>query len=177
MCIFHVVYAHHYKWLCAPKGAGFLYARPEMQNLLKPLVVSWGYESVMPSGSTFIDHNEWWGMRDVPAAIEFQEKHDWEKIRTACNKLARETQKRICDLTGLPPLHSDADHWFRQMFAAPLPADTDIIALKQKLYDEYRIEVPLIDWNGHKLIRVSIQGYNSQKDTDALLSALEECCV
>lgn len=171
-----------HKWLCAPKGAGFLYARPEMQKLLKPLVVSWGYESMMPSDSTFIDHHEWWGTRDiaaflsVPAAIEFQKKHDWEKIRMACNQLARETQKRICDLTGLPPLHSDAGHWFRQMFAAPLPADTDIAALKQRLYDEYRIEVPLIDWNGRKLIRVSIQGYNSQKDTDALLSALEECC-
>ncbi|MGE5250447.1 MAG: aminotransferase class V-fold PLP-dependent enzyme, partial [Bacteroidota bacterium] len=64
-----------HKWLCAPKGAGFLYARPEVQHLLKPLVVSWGYESEKPSGSTFIDHYEWWGTRDpaaflsVPAAI------------------------------------------------------------------------------------------------------------
>jgi isopenicillin-N epimerase len=55
-----VVYASHYKWLCAPKGAGFLYARPEMQHLLKLLVVSWGYESLMPSGSIFVEHNEWW---------------------------------------------------------------------------------------------------------------------
>ena len=29
-----------HKWLCAPKGAGFLYARSEVQHLLKPLVVS-----------------------------------------------------------------------------------------------------------------------------------------
>ena len=28
-----------HKWLCAPKGAGFLYARPEVQHSLKPLVV------------------------------------------------------------------------------------------------------------------------------------------
>jgi isopenicillin-N epimerase len=169
-----------HKWFMAPKGAGFLYARPEMQNLLKPLVVSWGYESLTPSKSTFIDHHEWWGTRDVaaflsvPAAIEFQEKYNWDKVRDDCHKLARATQKRICNLTGLAPLHSDADGWFRQLFAAPLKADTDIAALKVRLYDEYHIEVPLIDWNGHKLIRVSIQGYNSQRDVDVLLSVLRK---
>jgi len=169
-----------HKWFMSPKGAGFLYARPDMQNLLKPLVISWGYESLTPSNSTFIDHHEWWGTRDlaaflsVPAAIEFQEKYNWDKVRDDCHVLARETQKRICDLTGLAPLHSDADSWFRQMFTAPLKADTDVAALKERLYNEYRIEVPLMDWNGRKLIRVSIQGYNSQKDVDALLSALRE---
>ena len=178
MCIVRVVYAYHYKWFLAPKGAGFLYARPEMQKLLKPLVVSWGYESITPGHSTFIDHHEWWGTRDlsaflsVPAAIEFQEKHNWEKVRDNCHQLARETQKRICDMTGLAPLHSNADSWFRQMFTAPLPAGTDIVALKERLYNEFRIEVHLIGWNGYKLIRVSIQGYNTQKDVAALLSAL-----
>jgi isopenicillin-N epimerase len=169
-----------HKWFMSPKGAGLLYARSEMQYLLKPLVVSWGYESLTPGNSRFIDHHEWWGTRDlaaflsVPAAIEFQEKYNWNEVRDNCHVLARETQKRICDLTGLAPLHSDAHCWFHQMFAAPLKVDTDIVALKERLYNEYSIEVPLIDWNGYKLIRVSIQGYNSQKDVDALLIALHE---
>ena len=38
-----------HKWLCAPKSAGFLYARPERQALLHPLVVSWGWESQTPA--------------------------------------------------------------------------------------------------------------------------------
>ncbi|MBI3153592.1 MAG: aminotransferase class V-fold PLP-dependent enzyme, partial [Chloroflexi bacterium] len=86
-----------HKWLCAPKGAGFLYARPQVQHLLKPLVVSWGYESETPSGSTFIDHHEWWGTRDiaaflsVPKAIEFQQNHAWAEVRGACHQLAVET--------------------------------------------------------------------------------------
>ncbi len=167
-----------HKWLCAPKGAGFLYARPEKQHLLKPLVISWGYESETPGYSQFVDHNEWWGTRDmaaflsVPAAIEFQEKHDWDRVRDTCHELARDTLKRICELTGLAPLHSEADSWFRQMIAAPLPIHTDIILLKTRLYDEYHIEVPLIDWNGNKLIRVSVQGYNSKRDIDQLCRAL-----
>jgi isopenicillin-N epimerase len=167
-----------HKWLCAPKGAGFLYARPEMQSLLKPLVVSWGYESETPSGSTFVDYHEWWGTRDVasflsvPAAIKFQKEHDWDKVRMACHELARDAQDRICDLTGLAPLHSRSDDWFCQMAAAPLPLNTDIISLKARLYDEYRIEIPLIAWKDEKIIRVSIQGYNSKKDVDSLLKAL-----
>ncbi len=167
-----------HKWLCAPKGAGFLYARPEVQHLLKPLVVSWGYESETPGGSTFIDEHEWWGSRDiaaflsVPAAIEFLEKHNWDSVRDACHDLAQDAQQRICELTGLAPLHSDADGWFRQMIAAPLPVDTDIASLKTRLYDEHRIEVPLVEWNGNKLIRVSVQGYNTKRDVDKLCHAL-----
>jgi isopenicillin-N epimerase len=167
-----------HKWLCAPKGAGFLYAHPEWQHLLKPLVISWGYESETPSNSQFIDHNEWWGTRDmaaflsVPTAIEFQEKHEWDKVRDICHELARDVLRRICEITGLAPLHSDADSWFRQMIAAPLPVDTDINLLKSLLYDEHHIEVPLIDWNGNKLIRVSVQGYNTKRDIDTLCRAL-----
>ena len=167
-----------HKWLCAPKGAGFLYARPEMQHLLKPLVVSWGYESETPSGSTFIDHHEWWGTRDlaafltVPAAIEFQTKHKWDTVQAACHQLAVDAQTRICNLTGLAPLHSLTENWFAQLTAAPLPVDTDLAALKARLYDEQRVEVPLVEWKGMKLIRVSIQGYNSKRDVDHLLNAL-----
>jgi len=167
-----------HKWLCAPKGAGFLYARPEVQHLVKPLVVSWGYESETPSDSKFIDEQEWWGTRDiaaflaVPAAIEFLEKHSWDKVRDKCHKLAREAQRVICEITGLSPLHPQGDSWFGQMITAPLPADTDIVTLKTRLYDEYCIEVPLVDWNGNKLIRVSVQGYNTRRDIDKLCHAL-----
>jgi isopenicillin-N epimerase len=168
-----------HKWLCAPKGAGFLYARPEVQSLLKPLVVSWGYEPEMPSGSTFIDYYEWWGTRDpaaflsVPAAIQFQQEHDWANVQKACHELAAEALARINDLTGLPGLHV-GEGWFGQMVAASLPDETDILTLKRRLYDDYRIEVPLIEWDGRKLIRVSIQGYNTRRDVDHLLRALKE---
>jgi isopenicillin-N epimerase len=169
-----------HKWLCAPKGAGFLYARPEVQPLLKPLVVSWGYESETPSGSNFIDYNDWWGTRDhsaflaVSAAIQFQKENDWDAVRESCHGLVREAQTRICELTGLAPLHSPADSWFAQMAAAPLPADTDLVTLKARLYDEFKIEVPLVSWNGNKLIRVSVQGYNTRYDIDKLCEVLSK---
>ena len=167
-----------HKWLCAPKGAGFLYARPEMQKLVKPLVVSWGYESITPGASTFVDHHEWWGTRDVaaflsvPAAIQFQQDHAWATVRTECHQLVKDAQRRISDLTGLAPLHAQSDNWFAQLAAAPLPADADLVALKARLYDEYRVEIPLVAWKDKKLVRVSVQGYNTKEDIDRLLFAL-----
>jgi isopenicillin-N epimerase len=169
-----------HKWLCAPKGAGFLHARPEAQHLLKPLVVSWGYEAEIPGPSQFVDHYEWTGTRDiaaflsVPEAIHFQEVHDWSKVRAACHELAGECQRRICKLTGLAPLHPDEPRWYSQLVAVPLPAATDLGQMKLRLYDEFRIEVPLIEWNGHKLARVSVQGYNTRRDVDRLVRAFTE---
>jgi isopenicillin-N epimerase len=58
------------------------------------------------------------------------------------------------------------------MGIAPLP-NSDLILLKRRLYDEYKIEVPLIQWEDRQFIRVSVQGYNTEEDIDILVSALE----
>jgi isopenicillin-N epimerase len=169
-----------HKWLCAPKGAGFLYARPEMQHLVKPLIVSWGYESETPSQSKFVDEHEWQGTRDiaafltVPQAIAYQQEQDWVKVRSACHQLAVEAWYRIHDVTKMNPLHADPEIWFAQMAVASLPVDTDIVSLKQKLYDDYKIEIPVIAWDEKKLIRLSVQGYNTKRDIKHLLCALKK---
>jgi isopenicillin-N epimerase len=170
--------ANLHKWMCAPKGAGFLYARPEVQTLLKPLVVSWGYESDAPGDSTFIDYYEWWGTRDpaaflaVPAAIEFQQKHNWQAVRRDCHQLLTACLSRLQALTGLLGLYPD-DTWYGQMGASPLPAEVDVEGLHARLYEEYRVEAPIMAWNDRKLIRISIQGYNDLTDVDRLLAALK----
>ncbi|HUI87539.1 MAG TPA: aminotransferase class V-fold PLP-dependent enzyme [Anaerolineales bacterium] len=164
--------------MCAPKGAGFLYARPEVQHLLKPLVVSSGYESKTPSGSTLVDHHEWMGTRDlsaflsVPAAIKFQEEHHWARVRADCHGLACRALSLIGGLTGQSSYYPD-DRWYVQMFAAQLPPTVHVSAFKSALDDEYRIEAPVHEWNGKKLIRISIQGHNTEGDIKALMSALK----
>ena len=110
----------------------------------------------------------------VPAAIQFQQDHAWAAVRTECHQLVKDAQRRISDLTGLAPLHAQSDNWFAQLAAAPLPADADLVALKARLYDEYRVEIPLIQWKDKKLIRVSVQGYNTKEDIDRLLFALSK---
>lgn len=166
-----------HKWLCAPKGSAFLYARREVQDLLQPLVVSWGWESEKPSDSRFIDHHQWQGTRDlsaflsVPTAIRYQLEHDWISVRQRCHQLASRVRKQINYLTGLEPICPDQPDWFVQMCAARLP-EVDVESLQKRLYDEFRIEVVTRRWNDQPLIRVSFQAYNDQTDADALVHAL-----
>ena len=85
----------NHKWLCAPKGSAFVHARPEVQHLLRPLVVSWGWESDHPSGSQFVDHHEWQGTRDLspflatPAAIDWVTAQDWPAVQARCHARLR----------------------------------------------------------------------------------------
>ncbi|MEW5720177.1 MAG: aminotransferase class V-fold PLP-dependent enzyme [Chloroflexota bacterium] len=166
-----------HKWLCCPKGSAFLYARREMQNLVEPLIVSWGYESEKPGESRFIDEQEWTGTRDISAylaasaAIRFYEEHRWDEVRAQCHALAQYARTQITALTGLPPLSPDSTEWYAQMLALPLPS-CDAPQLKARLYDEFRIEVPIVVWRDQPYIRVSIQAYNSQEDVERLLQAL-----
>ena len=148
-----------------------------MQNLLEPLIVSWGYEAERPSASRFIDEQEFNGTRDpsaylaVPEAIRFFEQYHWDDVRAHCHALVQQARARIGELTGLPPIAPDSTDWFMQMCTLPLPpCDTD--ALKTRLYDEFGVEIPIITWQGNPYIRVSIQAYNSSADVDRLLEAL-----
>ncbi|MBI3731866.1 MAG: aminotransferase class V-fold PLP-dependent enzyme [Chloroflexi bacterium] len=166
-----------HKWLCAPKGAAFLYARPAVQPLVEPLVVSWGYQSVAPSASRFIDEQEWTGTRDiasyltVPEAIRFHEEYQWADVRRQCQTLVRETRERISALTGLPPISPDDTSWTMQMVTLPLPP-CDPAQLKSRLYDEFGVEVPMVVWQGKPYVRVSIQAYNSLDDVERLVNGL-----
>jgi isopenicillin-N epimerase len=162
-----------HKWLSSPKGAAFLYARPERQHLLEPLVVSHGWQSRRPGPSQFLDYFGWVGTDDpaaylsVPAAIDFQEQHNWPAVRAACHQLGLEAQARILDLSGLTPLSPDS-MWV-QMRAVPLPGQTSDY---KHLWESHQIVVPIFEWNGRTLVRISIQAYNSPNDIERLLAAL-----
>ncbi len=166
-----------HKWLCAPKGVGFLYARRELQHRLEPLVVGWGWRSENPGPSRYVDEQERQGTRDlaaylsVPAAIAFQAEHDWPRVRQECHALARRARHAIAELTGLPHLVTDSPAWYAQMATLPLPL-CDRLTLKQRLYDEFGIEIPVLTWRDQVAIRVSAQGYNTLADLDRLVGAL-----
>ncbi|MCB9453198.1 MAG: aminotransferase class V-fold PLP-dependent enzyme [Anaerolineaceae bacterium] len=163
-----------HKWLSAPKSAGFLYVRRELQSLIAPSVISWGWQEQYG----FVDRHQWQGTSDiaaylsVPAAIQFQQEHDWDTVRAECYALASETRSRMAELTGLAPIAPDSPDWFAQMVTVPLP-DCDVAEVKTRLYDEFRVEVPLVTWDERPFMRVSFQGYNTANDLAQLLDAVQ----
>lgn len=168
-----------HKWLCAPKGAGFLHVRPEHHEWVESLIVSWGWGidgDIVES--TFVQRNEWQGTRDyaaylsVPAAIEFQAAHDWTAVRARCHELASATRREISNLTDLPPICPDVPAWFGQLVSCPIQT-ADPLTLKTRLYDEFKIEVPMVQWQGRQFVRVSFQGYNTADDGRRLVEALQ----
>jgi isopenicillin-N epimerase len=158
------VYAGNcHKWMLAPKGAGFLYARPEAQRLIEPTIVSWDWRDEAP----FADLHRWQGTRDpsaylaVPAAIAFQAAHDWASIRDRCHRLLSSLELPFSPLTD--------DYVQMRGFAVDHP---DPRALQRRLYDAHRIEVPIVETPNGWVMRVSVQAYNDEADLAALERAL-----
>ena len=157
-----------HKWLCAPKGAGFLHVREEHRDGLDPLVVSWGWTPE----SSFVQRHRWQGTRDpaahlaIPAAIRFQREHDWPEVRRRCHTLAGAVVRRL----GQPLA---ADELFLQMVAVEIPS-CDPADVEFRLRREHGIEVLVKEWNGRAVLRVSVQAYNDEEDLERLVEALPQ---
>jgi isopenicillin-N epimerase len=175
-----MVFGNAHKWLMNAKGSAFLYVRRALQDSIEPLIVSWGYQATpdIATGSRFVDYLQWTGTKDptaaltVPHAIQFMKDHDWDTVRCQCHLLLRDALERTCALTGMPPLYPLDSDFYSQMAIAPLPR-SNLPVLKSRLYDEFRIEVPLTVWQDRQFVRISVQGYNAPEDIDALVGALE----
>lgn len=171
-----------HKWLMSPKGSAFLYARSEMQPLLEPLVISWGWGNAAPHITRFVDEQQIQGTRDisaflaVPAAIAFMAQYNWDAVRTRCHQMVRTAREEMTAWTGIEPLTPDGEEWYAQMASLPLP-QCDLGALRTWLYDEHHIEIPILTWQDHPLMRLSIQGYNTQQEIETLIDALKAFCA
>ncbi len=166
-----------HKWMMTPKGSSFLYVKNELQNLFDPLLVSWGYNAMFPSDSQFLDYHQMQGTRDfsafltIPKAIEFMKQNNWPEVAKESRELVKKNALRFCELVGSQPLCPITDEWLGQMFSIPIttPAPEK---LQRHLFEKYKIEIPIMKSNEKIYMRISINGYNSQKDLDILRAAL-----
>ncbi|MFN7279453.1 MAG: aminotransferase class V-fold PLP-dependent enzyme [bacterium] len=168
-----------HKWMMAPKGCSFLYTQKEMQPLLAPLVVSWGYKAATPSHSMFLDHHQMNGTRDfsafltVPDCIDFMQQYDWEAVSARCRSMVRENAPRFHELLGTAPISPLNEEWLGQMVSIPIRTTAPEI-LQRRLFTEYRIEIPVMRQGSDVYLRYSLNGFNTLEDLDALFHALTE---
>lgn len=168
-----------HKWMLAPKGSSFLYVKKEFQAEIEPLVVSWGYESLAPSDSQFLDYHEYQGTNDhsaflcTPKVISFLEENNWKEKSKACRKIVLENYQRFCDLVNTKPICPITEEFLGQMASIPVRTKNPV-ALKELLFTKYKIQIPVMPLNDKVYLRYSINAYNSQEDLDVLYNAIDE---
>lgn len=159
-----------HKWLCAPKGSGFLHVRPEYQERVEGPIVSWGHEN----DSTFISRTQEQGTRDaaayltVPDAIAFQQEHVGDDVRAHCIATCREARRALCTLLDTEPIAPE--EMVLQMASVRLPDGAGEV-LERTLWEEHRIEIPVMRPE-KDLLRISIATYTTSEDVERLLDVL-----
>jgi isopenicillin-N epimerase len=162
-----------HKWLFAPKGCGFLWARRGAQPGIHPPVISHGY------GSGFTAEFDWTGTRDfsswlaVPVALDFYRELGPSSVRAHNHRLAITAAKRIAaawdaPLGGPPQMHGS-------MVAIRLPEQLqarDPRALMAELLARHRIAVAVNAIDGVLWARISAQIYNAPEDYRRLVEAV-----
>jgi isopenicillin-N epimerase len=166
-----------HKWLMGPKGSSFLYVNKENQHWVDPLLISWGYQSDFPSDSTFIDYHQTAGTRDYAAfltvteCLKFRKEHNWEEVSQNCRKMTIENGLRFCELVKSEPLAPLNEDFYGQLFSIPIKVENPQ-EFQKKLFNEYKIEIPVATQNCSSYLRYSVQAFNTQKELDYLYDSL-----
>jgi isopenicillin-N epimerase len=180
-----------HKWLCAPKGAGFLHVRSDRRERIRPVVISHGANSPRTERSRFHLEFDWVGTDDptamlcVPEAIRFMGTllpGGWDELRARNRAMVLSGRAAICRALNIAS--PCPDEMIGSLAAMPLPpGSTDPPAsalyadpLQQVLLERWGIEVPVIPWPAppERLIRISAQLYNRPEEYELLAEALAE---
>jgi isopenicillin-N epimerase len=180
-----------HKWLCAPKGAGFLYARPDRQERIQPTTVSHGYNTPRPGRNALHTGFDWVGTIDPTAWLCVGMAIDWcstllpaglSELMNRNRFLAIEARRILCESLGIEP--PCPEEMLGSMATVPLPAGFQTAAfdantadpVQANLFGEYAIEAPVARWGNppQRYLRVSAHGYNSRDQYAYLAAALGE---
>jgi len=178
-----------HKWVCAPKGAGFLWVRRDKQAAIEPRVVSHGYNTSRPGYSAFQDAFDWAGTFDPTAwfcvgfALGWMSRllpGGWNELLRRNHQLAVKARRILSTCLRLEPPCPET--MLGSMATLPLSERFQGISKSGKidpeqlrLYDEFGIEVPLlrIGQPESRWFRISAQIYNSLAQYKYLSEAIE----
>lgn len=186
--------ANCHKWMCAPKGAGFLHVRSDRQDRLVPTVISHGMNMRRPGRSQFHELFDWIGTIDptpwicVKDALEFLESAfpgGAAALAARNHRLALAARDRLCRALGCDPPAPDS--MLGTMATVVLPDEpepdkTDFttspspsLPLYTRLLHDHGIDVPVSAWPAlpRQTLRISAQAYNHLGQFERLAEILK----
>jgi len=187
--------ANHHKWLCAPKASGFLFVTPELQDHVRPNVISHGANRTPTHRTRFLTEFDWTGTHDptpllaVTTAIEFMnsiypggltEVHEKNRQKTL------RARKILCDALEITlPSH---DSMIGSLATVPIQAErfcklskntSAAEYLQSILFQKHHFELPVFQWHtDFDCLRISMQAYNEISQIERLakvLATLKQC--
>jgi isopenicillin-N epimerase len=181
-----------HKWLCAPKGSAFLYIREDKRKNTRPLVISHGANSTRTDKPFLHLEFDWTGTDDYTPFILVGDCIDYldslypggiTEYMSKNRDLAVTAKNLLCEAFASP--FPCPDEMLGSMASLPLLPLSEILtssngktldSVQERLFNEYRIEVPVVTWPsaGRRLVRISAQAYNTLADYDVLAGALKE---
>lgn len=164
-----------HKWVCAPKGAAFLWVRRPLQPLVRPLVISHGANTTRTDKSKFQVEFDWQGTMDpTPWLCVSKALHVMEKLEPGgWPMLMRRNRARALRARDLLTAARPApDDMIGSLVSWPID-DGDAFALQDELFAK-GIEVPVFPWPAppKRLVRIAAQHYNTVADYERLAEAL-----
>ena len=186
-----------HKWVCAPKGAGFLWVRRDRQADVRPISISHGANSPRTDRSRFRIEFDWTGTVDpsaylaVPEALRFGAAllpGGWAELRDRNHDLALAARDLICASLGVE--RPAPDEMIGSMASIPLPGwEAGGRVQGMELYDDAvhgalidrGIQVVVTPWPQRpqggawqRLVRVSCAAYNDLAQMERLAAVLPE---
>jgi isopenicillin-N epimerase len=176
-----------HKWVCAPKGAAFLFVREPETASVRPLVTSHGASAPPGPRSRFWLEHDWTGTFDptawlaVPAALDEvggMLRGGWPEVRRRNRSLALAARRVLAERLGVEPPCPDG--MVGGLASLPLPEGDGVVRpidpIQDALWERHRIEVPVIPWPRppHRVLRISAQLYNGLGQYERLADALAE---
>ncbi|HTS14655.1 MAG TPA: aminotransferase class V-fold PLP-dependent enzyme, partial [Candidatus Sulfotelmatobacter sp.] len=184
-----------HKWLCAPKGSGFLWVRRDRQADIHPLAISHGADSPRRDRSRFRLEFDWTGTADpsaclaIPAAIEAMGsvlQDGWPGLMAANHAAVVAGRLAVLDRLGLPaPAPAGMLGSMASLILPAADPPVDDAALQAALLEGWRIEVPVFSWPEsrddvtaavavRRIVRISAQVYVAASAWTTLADALAE---
>lgn len=174
-----------HKWLCAPKGAAFLYVRRDKQSEIRPLTISHGTNSPRTDKSRFQLEFDWTGTDDptaymcVPEAIAFMGSllpGGWKELRQQNHQLVLQGRRLLCEALEVQP--PCPEEMIGSMAVVPMPAtleNRDFMSIHDELFDKFGIQVQVMPWpeKPRLLVRISAQIYNTLDQYEYLAKVLK----